>query len=237
MKKSLLLLLAVLLAWPSLAGAAGRPGRPVAGKAAFEKIRRARLRSARAGSGPAPPAGAPSRVVAPGARRERRRVRSSGPGRPGPARRDRAPPRGHARARRSAGRAGERRVPGPRRHLGLPRRLPRPIAVPTPPCRSSSPSNGVDVWGIDLRWTRVPAEQTDFAFMEDWGIEHDARDLGVGAGRGARDPPVDRQRHRPHAPARLEPRRPDRLRLPERREPAARRAAPGRRASSRSTST
>jgi pimeloyl-ACP methyl ester carboxylesterase len=26
----------------------------------------------------------------------------------------------------------------------------------------------VDVWGIDLRWVRVPREQTDFAFMKDW---------------------------------------------------------------------
>ena len=37
--------------------------------------------------------------------------------------------------------------------------------------------NGIDVWGIDLRWVRVPATTTDFAFMKDWGIEHDARDV------------------------------------------------------------
>lgn len=39
--------------------------------------------------------------------------------------------------------------------------------------------NGVDVWGIDLRWVRVPATTTDFTFMKDWGIEHDARDVSV----------------------------------------------------------
>jgi len=42
--------------------------------------------------------------------------------------------------------------------------------------------NGVDVWGIDFRWTLVPATVTDFSFMEDWGIEQDARDLGVAIG-------------------------------------------------------
>jgi pimeloyl-ACP methyl ester carboxylesterase len=39
---------------------------------------------------------------------------------------------------------------------------------------------GVDVWGIDLRWTSVPASVTDFSFMKKWGIEQDARDLGTG---------------------------------------------------------
>lgn len=39
---------------------------------------------------------------------------------------------------------------------------------------------GVDVWGIDFRWTFVPASVTDLAFMKKWGIEQDARDLGVG---------------------------------------------------------
>ncbi len=39
---------------------------------------------------------------------------------------------------------------------------------------------GIDVWGIDFRWTLVPAGTTDLAFMADWGIETDARDLGVG---------------------------------------------------------
>jgi hypothetical protein len=39
--------------------------------------------------------------------------------------------------------------------------------------------NGFDVWGIDLRWVRVPATVTDFTFMKDWGIEQDARDVSV----------------------------------------------------------
>lgn len=42
--------------------------------------------------------------------------------------------------------------------------------------------NGVDVWGIDFRWTLVPGDVTDFSFMADWGIEQDARDLGVALG-------------------------------------------------------
>ncbi|MFL6195504.1 MAG: hypothetical protein ACJ75H_15110 [Thermoanaerobaculia bacterium] len=42
--------------------------------------------------------------------------------------------------------------------------------------------NGVDVWGIDLGWTLVPGTETDFSFMNGWGIERDARDLGIGIG-------------------------------------------------------
>ncbi|HVG10512.1 MAG TPA: hypothetical protein VNM67_22595 [Thermoanaerobaculia bacterium] len=42
--------------------------------------------------------------------------------------------------------------------------------------------NGIDVWGIDYRWTQVPGTTTDFSFMQDWGIEQDARDLGVALG-------------------------------------------------------
>jgi hypothetical protein len=42
--------------------------------------------------------------------------------------------------------------------------------------------NGVDVWGIDFRWTLVPGTTTDFSFMQDWGLEQDARDLGVALG-------------------------------------------------------
>ena len=38
--------------------------------------------------------------------------------------------------------------------------------------------NGVDVWGIDYRWTSVPASVTDTSFMLNWGIEQDASDLG-----------------------------------------------------------
>jgi hypothetical protein len=42
--------------------------------------------------------------------------------------------------------------------------------------------NGIDVWGIDYRWTFVPATVTDLSFMRTWGIEQDARDLGVAIG-------------------------------------------------------
>ena len=42
--------------------------------------------------------------------------------------------------------------------------------------------NGVDVWGIDFRWTFVPATVTDLSFMKTWGLEQDARDLGVAIG-------------------------------------------------------
>lgn len=46
---------------------------------------------------------------------------------------------------------------------------------PTP--QTSAPlylaENGIDVWGIDLAWTLIPEETTDFSFMEDWDIEHD----------------------------------------------------------------
>ncbi|HEX2122624.1 MAG TPA: hypothetical protein VHL59_13375 [Thermoanaerobaculia bacterium] len=41
--------------------------------------------------------------------------------------------------------------------------------------------NGVDVWGIDYRWTRVPAT-ADPSFMQNWGIEQDAADLGFALG-------------------------------------------------------
>lgn len=43
--------------------------------------------------------------------------------------------------------------------------------------QNSSPvylaSNNIDVWGIDLAWTLVPVETSDFSFMQDWGIERD----------------------------------------------------------------
>ena len=42
--------------------------------------------------------------------------------------------------------------------------------------------NGVDVWGIDLRWTLIPGSVTDFSFMQGWDLQQDARDLGVGLG-------------------------------------------------------
>ena len=45
--------------------------------------------------------------------------------------------------------------------------------------KTSSPyylaSNKIDVWGIDMGWTKVPMGTTDFSFMEGWGIEKDAR--------------------------------------------------------------
>lgn len=48
--------------------------------------------------------------------------------------------------------------------------------------------NEVDVWGIDQRWVRVPATETDFDFMQDWGFQQDIRDLYValGVARGSR---------------------------------------------------
>ena len=33
--------------------------------------------------------------------------------------------------------------------------------------------NNIDVWGIDLAWTRVPFETSDFNFMKNWGVEKD----------------------------------------------------------------
>jgi hypothetical protein len=40
--------------------------------------------------------------------------------------------------------------------------------------------HGVDVWGIDLRWTRVPLGTADFSFMKDWSLGTHARDVGTG---------------------------------------------------------
>ena len=43
--------------------------------------------------------------------------------------------------------------------------------------KTSSPvylaSHKIDVWGIDLAWTLVPLETTDFSFMKGWGMERD----------------------------------------------------------------
>jgi pimeloyl-ACP methyl ester carboxylesterase len=36
---------------------------------------------------------------------------------------------------------------------------------------------GVDVWGIDLGWTLVPSNTTDFTFMQNWGLQRDIDDL------------------------------------------------------------
>jgi hypothetical protein len=39
---------------------------------------------------------------------------------------------------------------------------------------------GVDVWGIDLRWVHVPVETRDFSFMRSWNLGLHARDVGTG---------------------------------------------------------
>jgi len=39
---------------------------------------------------------------------------------------------------------------------------------------------GVDVWGIDLRWANVPVGTSDFAFMKDWNMGTHVRDIGTG---------------------------------------------------------
>lgn len=59
---------------------------------------------------------------------------------------------------------------------------------------------GVDVWGIDFRWTRVPHATADLSFMTDWGVDRDAEDLRIGVataravrgltGQGAKPLPV-----------------------------------------------
>jgi hypothetical protein len=36
---------------------------------------------------------------------------------------------------------------------------------------------GVDVWGIDLGWTLVPPDTTDFTFMRHWGLERNIDDV------------------------------------------------------------
>ena len=39
---------------------------------------------------------------------------------------------------------------------------------------------GVDVWGIDLRWTQVPADASDFNFMKDWNLSTHVSDVAAG---------------------------------------------------------
>jgi hypothetical protein len=39
---------------------------------------------------------------------------------------------------------------------------------------------GVDVWGIDLRWTHVPMDAQDFSYMKDWNLGTHAQDVGRG---------------------------------------------------------
>jgi hypothetical protein len=38
-------------------------------------------------------------------------------------------------------------------------------------------ARGVDVWGIDLRWSLVPAGETDFGFMRRWNLASHVEDL------------------------------------------------------------
>lgn len=40
-------------------------------------------------------------------------------------------------------------------------------------------TRGIDVWGIDFRWTLVPADTEDVSFMADWGMGTDVDDLDV----------------------------------------------------------
>lgn len=37
---------------------------------------------------------------------------------------------------------------------------------------------GADVWGVDLAWTLVPKETTDFTFMKTWDMQHDIDGVG-----------------------------------------------------------
>jgi len=37
-------------------------------------------------------------------------------------------------------------------------------------------SHGIDVWGMDYRWSLVPADTTDFGFMWGWGVDQDVSD-------------------------------------------------------------
>jgi hypothetical protein len=39
---------------------------------------------------------------------------------------------------------------------------------------------GVDVWGIDLRWVGVPGDTADFSFMREWTLGTHVRDVGTG---------------------------------------------------------
>lgn len=58
------------------------------------------------------------------------------------------------------------------------------VASPAAPDARALPvylaQRGVDVWGIDFRWTLLPADATDLAELATWGIQTDARDLGIG---------------------------------------------------------
>ena len=39
---------------------------------------------------------------------------------------------------------------------------------------------GVDVWAVDLGWTMVPADTTDFSFFADWGIDKEISQIRAG---------------------------------------------------------
>jgi hypothetical protein len=39
--------------------------------------------------------------------------------------------------------------------------------------------NNLDVWGMDYRWALVPAEQKNFQFMKEWGLERDVQDTQI----------------------------------------------------------
>ncbi|MDI1477249.1 hypothetical protein [Polyangium sp. y55x31] len=43
-------------------------------------------------------------------------------------------------------------------------------------------SHGIDVWGVDLGWTRVPASEANLSFMQNWGFQRDVRDIGTALG-------------------------------------------------------
>ena len=40
--------------------------------------------------------------------------------------------------------------------------------------------NGVDVWGMDQNWVLVPADAMDLSFMDNWGLQNQADNLGIG---------------------------------------------------------
>ncbi|MDD4237021.1 MAG: hypothetical protein PHT62_00495 [Desulfotomaculaceae bacterium] len=57
-------------------------------------------------------------------------------------------------------------------------------AFATPPGQPASGSlgaflaqKGIDVWGIDLRWTFVPDTATDFSFMKNWDTSRHVKDI------------------------------------------------------------
>jgi len=55
------------------------------------------------------------------------------------------------------------------------------LEYPSAPIEAALPvmlaEDDIDVWGIDLRWSLVPDETSDFDFMADWGTEVAIQDL------------------------------------------------------------